>query len=167
MYAFPRTMQTPASEISLHVSVAAQALEMIGEHPNAIVREQYAGRMAAILDLPQQTLLAGQGARRAPARRPDRTERSERPSLMVLRLAVHDPDSVAPYLDEALFVDEVELTAYRALFTRGGLQGGETVLSFTNNHLGYAITWFGFAAIVPALLFFWVRRQRMPVGAQP
>jgi DNA primase len=94
---------------------AQQSLEMIGEHPNAIVREQYAGRMAAILDLPQQTLLAGQGARRAttPAQRP-RT-RSERPSLMVLLLAVHQPETVAELLDEVLFTDEIELGAYRAL----------------------------------------------------
>ncbi len=39
-------------------------------------------------------------------------------------------------------------------------QGGETVVSFPNNHLGYAITWFGFAALIPPLLWFWVRRQR-------
>src|SRR5690606_16039725 len=39
-------------------------------------------------------------------------------------------------------------------------QGGETVVSFPNNHLGYAITWFGFATLVPFLLFFWVRRQK-------
>jgi surfeit locus 1 family protein len=39
-------------------------------------------------------------------------------------------------------------------------QGGETVMSFPNNHLGYVITWFGFAALVPPLLWFWIRRQR-------
>ena len=39
-------------------------------------------------------------------------------------------------------------------------QGGETMVSFPNNHLGYAITWFGFALLVPPLLWFWVRRQR-------
>jgi surfeit locus 1 family protein len=39
-------------------------------------------------------------------------------------------------------------------------QGGETVVSFPNNHLGYAITWFGFALLVPPLLWFWARRQR-------
>jgi len=39
-------------------------------------------------------------------------------------------------------------------------QGGETVVEFTNNHLGYAITWFGFALITPILLVFWLRRQR-------
>jgi surfeit locus 1 family protein len=39
-------------------------------------------------------------------------------------------------------------------------QGGETVVEFPNNHLGYALTWFGFALITPILLFFWVWRQR-------
>ncbi len=44
----------------------------------------------------------------------------------------------------------------------GGLpQGGETVIEFPNNHLGYAMTWYGFALLVPFLLFFWVRRQQV------
>jgi surfeit locus 1 family protein len=43
---------------------------------------------------------------------------------------------------------------------RGALpQGGETVLSFPNNHLGYAITWFGFALITPVLLAVWLLRR--------
>jgi DNA primase len=96
--------------------VAHQAHQMITEHPDPIVREQYAGRIAATLDLPQETLLRGLGARRAQVSMPTRPKaRSERPSLMVLLLAVHDPESVAHLLDEALFVDEVELAAYRAL----------------------------------------------------
>jgi surfeit locus 1 family protein len=41
-------------------------------------------------------------------------------------------------------------------------QGGETVVEFPNNHLGYAMTWFGFALMTPILLFFWLRRQRAP-----
>jgi surfeit locus 1 family protein len=41
-------------------------------------------------------------------------------------------------------------------------QGGETVVSFPNNHLGYAITWFGFAVLVPFMLFFWARLQKRP-----
>ena len=41
-------------------------------------------------------------------------------------------------------------------------QGGETVVEFPNNHLGYAITWFGFALIAPILLVFWLRRTRRP-----
>ena len=40
-------------------------------------------------------------------------------------------------------------------------QGGETVITFPNNHLGYAITWFGFALLTPVMLGFWLfgRRQ--------
>ena len=38
-------------------------------------------------------------------------------------------------------------------------QGGETEIDFPNNHLGYALTWFGLALLTPALLAYWVRRQ--------
>lgn len=41
-------------------------------------------------------------------------------------------------------------------------QGGETVLEFPNSHLGYAMTWYGFALLVPFLLGFWLLRQRRP-----
>lgn len=41
-------------------------------------------------------------------------------------------------------------------------QGGETVIEFPNNHLGYALTWFGFALITPILLAFWAYRQLRP-----
>lgn len=41
-------------------------------------------------------------------------------------------------------------------------QGGETVVEFPNNHLGYALTWFGFALLTPILLVAWWRRQRLP-----
>lgn len=39
-------------------------------------------------------------------------------------------------------------------------QGGETVVEFSNNHLGYALTWFGFAILAPVLLLVWLRRQK-------
>ena len=39
-------------------------------------------------------------------------------------------------------------------------QGGETVVEFPDNHLGYAMTWFGFALLTPVLLGFWLRRPR-------
>jgi surfeit locus 1 family protein len=44
-------------------------------------------------------------------------------------------------------------------------QGGETVIEFPNNHFGYALTWFGFALLTPALLAFWVFRQFKPETA--
>lgn len=39
-------------------------------------------------------------------------------------------------------------------------QGGETVIEFPNNHLGYAYTWFGFAIVAVVMLGFWLWRQR-------
>jgi surfeit locus 1 family protein len=41
-------------------------------------------------------------------------------------------------------------------------QGGETTVDFPNNHLGYALTWFGFAILTPCLLAFWIWRQLRP-----
>lgn len=41
-------------------------------------------------------------------------------------------------------------------------QGGETVIEFPNNHLGYAMTWFGFALLTPGLLAYWIFRQIRP-----
>ncbi len=44
-------------------------------------------------------------------------------------------------------------------------QGGETVVEFPNNHLGYALTWFGFALLTPVMLAFWLlRRRRRPAS---
>lgn len=39
-------------------------------------------------------------------------------------------------------------------------QGGETVIEFPNNHLGYAYTWYGFAIVAVVMLGFWFARQR-------
>lgn len=49
---------------------------------------------------------------------------------------------------------------------RGELpQGGETLVQFTNNHFGYALTWYGFAIVAVIMLGFWLWRQaRRPVS---
>ena len=39
-------------------------------------------------------------------------------------------------------------------------QGGETVIAFPNNHLGYAYTWYGFAIVAVVMLGYWLARQR-------
>lgn len=45
-------------------------------------------------------------------------------------------------------------------------QGGETVVSFPNNHFGYALTWYGFAIVALVMLGFWlVRQARSPASA--
>ena len=47
-------------------------------------------------------------------------------------------------------------------------QGGETIVEFPNNHLGYAYTWFGFGLITPIMLAVWIWRQRRRrAGAVP
>ncbi len=73
---------------------------------------------------------------------------------------VRDPERMAAMADPALapiapfYVDllagpEGELP-----------QGGETVVSFTNNHFGYALTWYGFSIVAVVMLGFWLWRQK-------
>jgi surfeit locus 1 family protein len=38
-------------------------------------------------------------------------------------------------------------------------QAGETKVTFTNNHLGYSMTWYGFAIIAVLMLGYWLWRQ--------
>jgi len=38
-------------------------------------------------------------------------------------------------------------------------QAGETVVTFPNNHFGYALTWYGFAIVAVVMLGFWLFRQ--------
>ena len=70
------------------------------------------------------------------------------------------PDKVAPYIVDADFDASLP----------GGLpQGGETVVSFPNNHLGYAITWFGLAIALAGVysVFVWRRlKERRGTAAQ-
>jgi surfeit locus 1 family protein len=61
------------------------------------------------------------------------------------------PASVAPYIIDAAADPSLP----------GGLpQGGETVVSFPNSHLGYAITWFGLAAALAGVYGVCVWRRR-------
>ena len=86
---------------------------------------------------------------------PDRTNRIE---------WVRDPARLAAMaqIDSPVFGLTVDVPAGEA----GALpQGGETVIEFPNNHLGYALTWFGFALLTPALLAYWVFRQLRPAKA--
>ena len=73
---------------------------------------------------------------------------------------VRDPVRLAAMVDPALAPFApfyVDLPAGPA----GELpQGGETVVEFPNNHLGYAYTWYGFAIVAVIMLAFWLARQR-------
>jgi DNA primase len=103
---------------------AEAALALIAEHPNVIVRREYAAEVAmrCSLDPGRLVALAESGARSArvetpsaPAERPN-----ESAEVTALRLLVHQWDAIAPYLIEALFADEVNLAAFRALAETGG-----------------------------------------------
>nr|WP_295883306.1 SURF1 family protein [uncultured Devosia sp.] len=73
---------------------------------------------------------------------------------------VRDPQRLAAMVDPALAPFApfyVDMPAGPA----GELpQGGETVVEFPNNHLGYAYTWYGFAIVAVVMLGFWLARQR-------
>lgn len=46
-------------------------------------------------------------------------------------------------------------------------QAGETVVSFPNNHFGYALTWYGFAIVAVVMLGFWLSRQARRPASGP
>ena len=73
---------------------------------------------------------------------------------------VRDPARLAKLVDPAL-APFAPLYVDQSAGAPGALpQGGETVVEFPNNHLGYAYTWLGFAIITPIMLGFWLWRQR-------
>jgi len=77
---------------------------------------------------------------------------------------VRDPQRLAALTDPEL-APFAPFTLDQAAGEPGTLpQGGETVVEFPNNHLGYAMTWYGFALLVPFLLGFWIWRQRRVEG---
>lgn len=75
------------------------------------------------------------------------------------------PETIAP----ALELDGAELAPYYidAFFDpdlpNGLPQGGETEVSFPNNHLQYVVTWFGLAAVLAVIAFLRVRA----IGRRP
>lgn len=77
---------------------------------------------------------------------------------------VRNPERLAAMVDPAL----APIAPFYVDLPAGGAgdlpQGGETVVSFSNNHFGYALTWYGFAIVAVVMLGFWLWRQtRRPV----
>ena len=62
----------------------------------------------------------------------------------------HEGRNVAPFT--------LDLTASFTPAT-GLPQAGETIIAFTNNHLQYAVTWYGLAAVLVAIYVVYVRRR--------
>lgn len=67
-------------------------------------------------------------------------------------------DKVAPYTIDAVFDPSLP----------GGLpQGGETIVTFPNNHLQYAVTWFGLAIALLGVFLAWAWGRVRSSSARP
>ena len=114
----------PAETPEQRARLGERALEVINEHPNVNVRKLYAGQVATRVGLPVTDMVeqAARGSRRprievsTPAVRRVRHDGE----FVALALLVQDWNSIAPWLIEQLFDDEVNRRAFRALATTDG-----------------------------------------------
>ena len=104
---------------------AEAALSAIAVHPNALVRDQYLMRVADRcrvsadhLRVRLDEILSGPRPSReaAPPARPVASP-GHGVEVEALRLAIHRPEEVAPFLEEVLFADPVNLEAFQALIS--------------------------------------------------
>jgi DNA primase len=105
---------------------AGRALEAIAEHPNEFVRDPYvmsvADRCRLDPDRLRDALRSGRVRVQAPERpKPTaRRRRTETASSEALRLAVADPETVVPMLDDVLFEHPQDRAVFVALRAAGG-----------------------------------------------
>jgi DNA primase len=106
---------------------AAQAMAVIAEHPNELVRDQYLMEVADRCRIEPERLRSGKWrkpteatreAADAPARSPVQRAGSE---VEALRLAVHRPEEVGERLDDVLFDDDLHRAAFGALVSASTL----------------------------------------------
>lgn len=104
--------------------VAEQAVPILAEHPNELVREQYVSQVAGTLGIDhgwfKGEIARGGRSRPRPAATPDRPGRSQvRPvnarELEMLRVAVHNPELVADRLDPVMLRDPITQSVLEAL----------------------------------------------------
>jgi DNA primase len=101
------------------------AMAVVNEHPNVNVRKLYAGQVAAQVGLPVNDLvaMAERGVRRPHvqvARPKPRAERRQNGEFVAISLLVQDWDSIASWLVEPLFADEIYRRAFLAVAEAGG-----------------------------------------------
>jgi DNA primase len=109
---------------------AQAALEMVAEHPNPLVREQYIGEIAARVDISVTQLersisQRGQKVTVAPVTPRTTVRRASGPETEALKVAIHSPDAVAGRLHEVLFTDPTHRDAFVAI--AGGLPLPEAI----------------------------------------
>ncbi len=136
-------MSTPEGK----ARVAEHALDVVREHPDSLVREQYVIEIAdrTRIDLARlRELLAGEARRRPAApqyarppvdsygdveheddRPPERTRLT--PEDEAIRLMIHRPDEVAGQLAPALFGDPTRREAFEALESEGVMAAADRV----------------------------------------
>jgi DNA primase len=112
-----RLLDPPPASPEAQARAASAAAALIAEHPNDIVRESYAGQVAARLGVdPRHLLGRSREARRAQPPAPAAAARvRESPALLALALAVQRPEAVAEVLDEILFDEPATRAAFAAL----------------------------------------------------
>lgn len=101
------------------------AMAVVNEHPHRDVRKLYAGQVATQVGLPVADLvqLAERGVRRPQLRAPTPSTRRgprENAEFVAISLLVTDWDTIAPWLVEDLFDDDVCRRAFLALAASGG-----------------------------------------------
>ncbi|MEO7443084.1 MAG: toprim domain-containing protein, partial [Acidimicrobiales bacterium] len=103
---------------------AQTAVDVVAQHPNPLVRDQYlmevADRCRTEPDRLRQMAADPKRSRSGPGaqavtRSPVRRRERDGPELEALGLAIHRPEEVAARLEEVLFADETHLAAFRAL----------------------------------------------------
>jgi DNA primase len=105
--------------------LASDAMAVVNEHPNVDVRRLYAGEVALRVGMRTDDLIkvAERGTRRPnveAARPKQRGERRENAEFMAIALLVQNWNSIAPWLVEALFADDVYRRAFLACAEAGG-----------------------------------------------
>jgi DNA primase len=113
----------PITTPEQRAKAAEAALELINDHPNVIVRRQYAGEIAVRCGLPTADLvaIAERGVRHPVVRvEPTRPRATETAEITVLRLLVHRWDETAARVVPAMFIDPDTRRAVDTLAGAGG-----------------------------------------------
>jgi DNA primase len=112
----------PPTTPEARAHAAEVALTVVNEHPNVIVRREYAGEIAARLGLPARDLvaLAERGSANVTVTPAPRRAPRETAEVAAIWLLVHRWYEIAEWLVPTLFADDVALAAFRALAGAGG-----------------------------------------------
>jgi DNA primase len=120
-----RTMRGRQKDSPEHrVRLAEDAMAVVNEHPNKSIRMLYAGEVAAELSMPVSDMvrLAERGVRRPAIQL--QAKRSQGPmqnaEFAALVLLVQEWDSIAPWLTEELFDNDINRMAFLALAETDG-----------------------------------------------